>query len=174
MTLDLVCLGVLTLCAVLGALSGALAQTARLAAVAAAAVLGRPLATLLAPVIVDNTGLPAGFASPIALALSCALVYLVLHFVAVRIARAFTENRDVRAVDRSVGAFFGALQAAVLVWVVLSILVGIEDKVRIPLGAEGSFAASVARDHNFFVALREEKPPPKPTRSAAALDPDEP
>ncbi len=154
MILDLVTIGLMTVFAVIGAIDGALAQGARLVAAVGAGLLGRPVGEQLAPVLVAYTGLPEKIASPIAVAVTCVLLYLLLHFVGRRIARGLTRNHDVRAVDRGVGAFFGALQAAVIAWVFLSILVGVEEKVRLPLGGESSLAASLAREHNFFAALR--------------------
>ena len=85
------------------------------------------------------------------------MLYLLLHFVGRRIARGLTKNQDVRAVDRAAGALFGALQAGVIAWVLLSILVGIEEKVHVPLGGSSSLGASIAREHNFFTALRGEE-----------------
>lgn len=153
MILDLVVIGVITLFAVVGAFDGALAQGARLAAAAGAGLLGRPVGARLAPVLTAEAGIPTALAEPAAVGLSCLVLFLVLSFAGRRIARGLTRDHDVRAMDRSAGAFFGALQAAVVAWVLLSILVGIEDRAQVSLGGEGSLAARLARSHNFFDVL---------------------
>lgn len=154
MILDLAVIGLLTLWAIVGAVDGALLQGARLAAAAGAGLLGIPLGERLAPAIVAETPLPLGFATPVAVALCCVGLYFLLGYAFRRLARAATAQRDVRAVDRAAGAFFGALQAAVIAWFLLSILVAIEERTHVDLGSEGSLAASLAREHNFFSALR--------------------
>jgi uncharacterized membrane protein required for colicin V production len=167
--LDLVVIALMTVFAVVGAFDGALAQGARLLAALGAGLLGRTLGAALAPWLAAATGLPVAIAAPLAVAISCVGLYLLLHFVGRRIARGLTRNHDVRAIDRGTGAFFGALQAAVIAWVLLSILVGVEDRVRLPLGGETSLAASLVRRHNFFSTItqvRDREGSPRPVGQA--------
>lgn len=153
MTLDLLVIAALTLFAVVGAFDGALAQGARLIALVAAGLLGRPLGAHLAPAAATVTGLPAGWVLPLAIALCTFGLFVVLNFAGRRIARGLTRDSQARAVDRGAGAFFGALQAAVVAWIVLSALVRLESLADLSLGGEGSLAARLARRHDFFGAL---------------------
>ena len=145
MILDLVVIGAITLFAVVGAFDGALAQGARLLAIVAAGLLGRPLGALLAPVLRSELGVPTAIAEPVAVGFSSLALFLVLNFAGRRIARGLTRNHDVRAVDRSAGAFFGAIQAGVVAWIVVSLLVAVEDKAGVrPRGGWGLVPAGPA------------------------------
>lgn len=154
MILDLLVIGVLSFAALLGAFSGALAQGARLLAAAGAGILSKPAGHLLAGTLGEIGDLPRTLTGPLATSIAFVCIYLVLHLAGRALARSFTRDRELRAVDRSAGAFFGALQAAILVWVVLSVLVGIESKIGLRLGGEGSLSATLVREHDFFSALR--------------------
>lgn len=153
MILDLVVIAFLTLFAVVGAFDGALAQGARLLAVAGAGLLGRPLGDLLAPAVARAVRLPDAVVGPLVTAAACLVLFLLLNFAGRRIARGLTRAPPVRAADRGAGALFGALQAAVIAWIAVSLLVAVEEKAGTSLGGEGSLAARVVRKHNFFSAL---------------------
>lgn len=153
MTLDLIVIAALTLFAVVGAFDGALAQGARLVAIVIAGLLGRPLGEHLAPAVEAATDLPTGLVGPLTIGLCTFGLFLILGFAGRRIARGLTRDHQVRAADRGAGAFFGALQAAVIAWIAVSALVRLEAMAHRSLGGEGSLAARLAREHDFFGAV---------------------
>lgn len=154
MVLDLLVIGALSFAALLGAFSGALAQGARLLAAVGAGLLSRRAGAFLASQLEGATALPDSLLGPLSTSVAFICLYLVLHLAGRALVRNFTRDRELRALDRSAGAFFGAIQAAVVVWIVLSVLVGLEGRMGLRLGGEGSLAACLVRDHDFFSAIR--------------------
>lgn len=173
MFLDLLVLAGLAFAGLLGALSGAAAQGVRLVAVATAGLLARPAGAFVTGALVEKTPLPEPLAGPLATSIAFVCVYVLVHFAGRALVRGLTKDREVKAVDRSAGALFGALQGAAIAWVVLSVLVGMEAKIGLRLGGEGSFTASLAKDHNFFAALRQVDEEPKPAPSSSKPKPKE-
>lgn len=154
MVLDLLVIGLLSFAALLGAFSGALAQGARLLAAVGAGLLSRPVGGRLAAWLEGQGGLPESLIGPLSVSVAFVCLYLLLHLAGRALVRNFTRNRELRALDRSAGAFFAAIQAAVIAWIVLSVLVGLEAKMGLRLGGEGSLAATLVRDHDFFSSVR--------------------
>lgn len=169
MVLDLVVIGALSFAALVGALSGALAQGTRLLAVAAAGLLSRPAGAWLGTHLEDTSGLPPSVIGPVSTSAAFVCLYLLLHFTGRALVRNFTRDRELRALDRCAGAFFGALQAGVILWIALSVLVGLEGRIGLRLGGEGSLAATVVRKHDFFSAIRSDGSPGDSTGTREAV-----
>lgn len=158
MGVDLLVAGAVLVFALLGAVTGALVQLARLAAVVAGVVLAKPLGSWIAPLL-GSLGLSGRAAAWAGTALSFVAIYLVFHLGGRGIARLLAEDRELRALDRAVGGLLGAAKAMVVVWVILSAVLLLEHAApRLGLGLpeEGSFFAVVTRKYPFFeVALGE-------------------
>jgi membrane protein required for colicin V production len=154
-TLDLIVAFLLIFFCIAGALSGALAQGAHLAAVIASGMFGRPVGALLAPAVGDALGVPKLVANIAATSLAFLCLYVGLHLLGKAVARRLTRDGNARAVDRALGAVLGSAKTLLIVWVLLSGLVFLEKPIGgFSLGwsfdGKGSFFAAMARDHNFF------------------------
>jgi membrane protein required for colicin V production len=119
--LDLGCLAIVTLAAVAGALTGALAQLASTGATAAGWAGARWLAPAVAPLLQGRV--PAFAAHPVASVLTfagCATVAAL----SLRALGAAARARGALGgrVDRAVGALLGGAKAALVLWVLLSAL----------------------------------------------------
>lgn len=146
MILDFLVVGAITFAAILGALAGALSQVARFVAALGSWLLGGFVGRWLAVHVAEALGASEQAVAPFTVGLSFVGLYLLLSMLGKAVARNLTEEHEVRSVDRATGALLGAAQAAILLWVGLSLLVAIER----PLGlriAERSFAAELAREY---------------------------
>ncbi len=119
--LDLLCLGILVLAAVVGAFAGALSQLAHAAAVAAGWVGARALGPRLALLLQGKV--PAFAAHPLG-ALAAFVGCTAVAALAARLLIALTPLRRApgSGPDRALGALMGGLQAAVVLWIALSAL----------------------------------------------------
>lgn len=152
MGLDLLVGGTVLLFALLGAASGALLQSTRLAAIVAGVVLAKPVSHAIAPAF-GSLGLSVRAAAWIGTAVSGVAIYLVFRMGGRAIGRLLAEDREVRAWDRALGGLFGATQALVVIWVLLSAVLLLEHappRLRLHLPEGGSFFAVATRDHPFF------------------------
>lgn len=164
MTLDLVCLAILVLGAVLGALSGAVRQLFQLGVVVGAVLGARffsePVAAALAAV------LPKAATRPVA----AALVFVVLTIGLGLAARLVVGVADAAGalrgpIDRGVGALLSGTKAALTLWLALSAVTlwgGTAPLKRMKLNPERSDFASFAREVNLIERVRGNPSQPRP------------
>lgn len=154
MTLDLAVLGILVLFAVLGASWGAMRQLVFLGAAVAGVLATRALAPPVA------AGFSRSVPAPLARGAAVLLVFfgvLVLGSFAGNLAlRRAGPGRSWSPADRAAGALLGAAKAALVLWVVLSVLAftGPLGPAWLRLDPRGSDFAALVRRHNLFDAWR--------------------
>jgi membrane protein required for colicin V production len=151
-TLDLLCLAVLVLGAVLGAMSGAVRQLFQLAVVVGAVLgarfLSQPAAAAMRGV------LPEAAARPIAAAALFVVLVVALGLVARLVVGAAEAIGALRGpTDRALGSLLSGAKAALTLWLVLSALTlwgGDLPLKRVNLHPETSDFAAFARDVNLI------------------------
>jgi uncharacterized membrane protein required for colicin V production len=154
---DLTCVAIVVLCAVAGAWQGALAHLARLGS----AVAGWAGARWLGPVLLPLFGhdLPqvvsAALASAAAFALCSVAGYLLIRGITYL---AGLRRAVGKGTDRGVGALFGAIHAALVLWLILSAVSVLHRPVhlgRLHFDPRRSDLIGFAREHNALGLLRQ-------------------
>lgn len=160
MIVDLLCVGVVALFALLGYFSGFLAQFARLIALAAAYVVARPLGELLIGPVSATFRLPRLTGRIVAAAVAFLLAYALLATLVMFLLRTWRRRRPhTRSVlDSVVGALFGGAKGLFLVFVLLCALTLVDHGPLAPQLArvdwKGSWAAGRAREHNVLEEVK--------------------
>lgn len=173
MTLDLVCLAILVLGAVLGALSGAVRQLFQLGVVVGAVLGARFFSEPVAAAL--GAFLPKAAARPVA----AALVFVVLTIGLGLAARLVVGIADLAGalrgpVDRGVGALLSGTKAALTLWLALSAIVlwgGTASLKRMKLNPERSDFASFAREVNLIERVQGKPSQPRPEPAARPASP---
>lgn len=155
MTIDLVALAVLVLAAIAGAFSGALRQAVQLGAVAVGWLAARHLGATVAQGLSGHV--PAVVARPLAAAVLFLGGAVLAGWIGRTLLRAGGLARAVRGpADRAAGALLGGAKAALVVWVLLSMLAlagGAVGVGRLRADPRGSDLAALAHDHNLLVRI---------------------
>jgi membrane protein required for colicin V production len=154
-TLDVACLVALAAAALAGAATGALRQLAKVAAAGLAVAGARVFAPSVAAVLVRWA--PPALADPAASAATFLGLYLALALLLGLAARAARAAGAVPAsADRGLGALLGGAKAALVLWVLVSVLVAWGKPLPVVgdrLGASASDFAAFARTHGALGAL---------------------
>lgn len=164
MTLDVALLVLVLLAGVAGAVSGALRQVLKLAALVAAWAAAR----WLAPRLTQELHAPSPAARVAVIAGTFVVGWLVVALLATAIRRAVQgDEEEPGGLDRVLGALLGAAKGVLVAWVLLSLLTLLGG--RLVLGSlrvesRGSRAAALAAGHDLFVMAS-----PKAARTAQRL-----
>jgi membrane protein required for colicin V production len=155
-TLDLVCLLILFLGAVIGAMSGAVRQLFQLGVVVGAALGARFFSETVAAAF--GSALPKAAARPLAAALLFVALTIALGIISRLVVGAAEAAGALRGpVDRGLGALLSGAKTALVLWVALSALTlwggGLPLK-RVALHPESSDFAAFARDLNLIERVK--------------------
>ncbi len=160
MTLDLLCLGVLVLSAFLGYVSGFWAQAVRLAALAGALFIAKPVGEILYPGLSPWLGRSPIVGHLAAAAIAFVLVYAVLFIVGWFLLRAWRRRRPhiKSGLDSFFGALFGAAKGAALLVALLGAL-AVVDHTSVghalkKVGWSDSWTAREVQQHNVIEEIR--------------------
>ena len=158
MKIDLAVLGILFFAGGLGLWSGAIRQLAHLGGLDAGWFAARPLAQLVGPLLSKELGYPL-LVTTVGCSFACFFVVCIGAVFALRLALSKLLPDGERGMLNRLGGFaLGAAKAAILVFVVLSLLVFLEKHVaRLWPGFKKEAGASLAmrqvRHHGLFASL---------------------
>lgn len=158
MNLDLALLALVALLGALGAYTGAIKQLSQWIGLAAAYLLGKPLAAALAPLLAPRLPLPSSMAPAVAALLLLPILYFGVGRGSLWALKKLLAGREKTRGDRFAGFAMGAGKAGALAFLCLSLVFAFEE----PLTSAGwdmgalaadSRAAAFARAHNLFSVL---------------------
>jgi membrane protein required for colicin V production len=170
MPIDVVAIALILFFAFIGFMSGALRQLLHVGG----AMLAYGVARVFGPGVGRTI---TSWPDPVPLAIGAAVVFMATfiaaHFVGVAIIQTLKRAKTVDVLDRVLGGLLGAAKSVLIVWVILSALVLLENPpegFKWKYDPRGSLAASWAREHN-LLGIPPKAPPvqaPKaPTSSPA-------
>lgn len=155
MNLDLALLALTALLGALGAYTGAIKQLSQWIGLAAAYLLGKPLAAALAPLLAPRLPLPASLAPAVAALVLLPLLYFGVGRGSLWALKRLLAGREKTRGDRVAGFAMGSGKAAALSFLCLSLVFAFEEPLTsagwdLPGLAADSRAAAFARAHNLF------------------------
>jgi len=150
MRLDLWLLGVVGVLGLIGAFSGAVAQSSQWAALALAYGASKPVAAALGPTVLGFLPLPAA-AGPVVLR----VLIMLAVYIGARVALGFVVGKllpsgAISGANRAAGAAMGALKGGLLVWVLLSVVIAFDE----PLSKAGWNLDKLAGDSHLLAFTR--------------------
>ncbi|MBI4668820.1 MAG: CvpA family protein, partial [Elusimicrobia bacterium] len=155
MNIDYLLLAAIGLFAVMGAFSGALRQLSQWVGLASAYLLAGPLGAAFGPFLAPHLGPYKSFAPIIASGFSMPAVYFAIslcyRLFPKRLLSAMEESRA----NRFAGFVMGTVKAGAIIYIMLSIVVSMEQPLalsgmNLKERAAGSKAVEFARKHNLF------------------------
>lgn len=155
-TLDLGILAALGLFAAIGYYTGAIQQLSHWIGIAAAFLCAKPVAAALAPVLAERMGWPSSMTGIGLSAVSMPIILLAATLLSRGILNAIIPGDQRNKPDRIAGIFLGAGKAGVIVWAMLSVVIGFEKSKAVPEAVKDalsvSSAAAYTREHGLFAA----------------------
>ncbi|MEQ1918968.1 MAG: CvpA family protein [Elusimicrobiota bacterium] len=156
MTLDLWIVAALGLFAAIGYYTGAIQQLSHLIGIVAAFLCAKPLAAALAPVLAERMGWPPSLTGIGLSAVSMPILLIIATLLSRGILNAIIPGDQRNKPDRIAGIFLGAGKAGVIVWAMLSVVIGFEKSKAVPDMVKDalsvSSAAAYTREHGLFAA----------------------
>lgn len=156
-TLDLGILAALGLFAAIGYYTGAIQQLSHWIGIVAAFLCAKPLAAALAPVLAERMGWPSSLTAVGLSAVSMPLILLAATLLSRGLLNAIIPGDQRNKPDRIAGVFLGAGKAGVIVWAVLSVVIGFEKSKAVPEAVKDALSVSTAaaytREHGLFAAV---------------------
>ena len=156
MTLDLWILAAVGLFAAIGYYTGAIQQLSHWIGIVAAFLCAKPLAMVLAPVLAERMGWPPSLTGIGLSAVSMPILLIIATLLSRGILNAIIPGDQRNKPDRIAGIFLGAGKVGVIVWTMLSVVIGFEKSKAVPDMVKDalsvSSAAAYTREHGLFAA----------------------
>lgn len=156
MTIDTALLAALGLFAAIGFYTGAIQQFSHWIGIVVAYLCSKPIAALLAPVLAERMGWPPALTAVGLNAVSMPVILIAATLISRGILNAIIPGDQRNMPDRIAGIFLGAGKIAAIAWVVLSVVLAIENTAVVPVSVKTALSASSAanftREHGLFAA----------------------